>query len=329
MTEIQLLNRNQTVEKTGGISIKIIILWVFGVVAAFGVGWYLKSFFETSDWNFLIWASSAAVVFLIVLFFQVLFVREKGALAFAIFLESVAMVAIFIPKSIVVLSFAVVLFIVFFWGSRRARSILKNSLKIDFWGASRPVLSKGIIGIALLFGGLLPFYLNASEGNFPVSPFLFEEIIDSGGFIIKKFLPGFTSTSTIEEIALKTSQSEINKMPGAYNFPKETRQELLNQGVSQFYLKISDVFGIKINPKLNIPETFYNWARDRFLVLSDTNKKVFLAGIGLLVFVTIEAVSMPLRLAIALFAFIIYEILMALGFANIEFEEKSKEIIVI
>lgn len=329
MTEIQLLNRKPAVEKTGGFSIKIIVLWVLGIISAFGISWFLKDFFESSNWNALILASVLTFVFLVLFLLQTIFTKEKKVSAFIIFLESAAMAAIFMTKSFAISAFIPIVFLIFFWGYRRGRKILDNGLKIDFWGTSRVVLSKGVVAAAILAGGILPFYLNTTDAKFPVSPFLFEELVDSGSFAINKFLPGFNASSTIEEIALENSKNQLNRMVGAYSLPKETKQEIINEGMEAFYDNISNALGIEVDPKLNIPESLYNVSKNWFLGLTDKEKRMFFAGFGIFVFLTIEAISWPLRIIISIFAFIIYEILIALGFASIEFEARSKEVLTI
>lgn len=330
MTEIQLLDRKTSLKHPESISIKIIILWILGIATAFAFGWFLKDFFRTTDLNALLRIGVLGLVFSIIFLLQTFFTRQNSASAFILVLESLAMVITFITESLVILSFSAVIFAVLYWGNYNGRKVLENNMKISFWETSRAVLPKAIAAFALLFGGLMPFYLTAADqSKFPVSPFLFHEVMSSGDFIINKFLPGFTASSTFEEIAVKTSEQSLSQLPGAENLSKTARQQVISRSVSEFYNRISALFGIKINPKLNIPDSLYQVAKTKFLELSDRGKQIVFAIIGLLIFLTIEAISWPLRLAISVLTFVIYEILLATGFAGISFEQRSKETIII
>ncbi|MEK7149554.1 MAG: hypothetical protein AAB757_01055 [Patescibacteria group bacterium] len=330
MTEIQLLDKKTSLEHPGSISIKIIVLWILGIAAAFAFGWFLKDFFRTTDWNALFWASVLGLVFSIIFLLQTFFTRQNSASAFILVLESLAMVITFITESLVILSFSVIIFAVLYWGNYSGRKVLENNMKINFWETSRAVLPKAVAAFALLFGGLMPFYSAvADQDRFPVSPFLFREVMSSGDFIINKFLPGFTISSTLEEIALKTSEQSLNRLPGAENLSKTAKQQIIGKSASEFYDRVSSFLGIKINPKMNIPDSLYQIAREKFLNLSERGKQIVFAIIGLLIFLTIEAISWPLRSVISILTFVIYEILLAIGFARISLEQRSKETIIV
>ena len=330
MTEIQLLERKTSLEHPELISVKIIVLWILGVAAAFAFGWFLKDFFRTTDWNTLLWTGVLGLVFSIIFLLQTFFTRQNSASAFILVLESLAMVIVFITESLVILSFSVIIFTVLYWGNYSGRKVLENNMKINFWETSRAVLPKAVAAFALLFGGLMPFYSAvADQDRFPVSLFLFHEVVSSGDFIINKFLPGFTASSTFEEIAVKTSEQSLNQLPGAENLSKSAKQQIIGKNASEFYDRVSSFLGIKINPKMNIPDSLYQIAREKFLNLSERGKQIVFAIIGLLIFLTIEAISWPLRSAISILTFVIYEILLAIGFARISLEQRAKETIII
>ena len=80
---------------------------------------------------------------------------------------------------------------------------------------------------------------------------------------------------------------------------------------------------------MNIPDSLYQIAREKFLNLSERGKQIVFAIIGLLIFLTIEAISWPLRSVISILTFVIYEILLAIGFARISLEQRSKETIIV
>lgn len=328
-TDSNLLNKPSAGTKgAGGVNLKIIILWIFGVISAFICGWFLKDFFADSSWHSLIAASVAAAVFLAIYTLETVFVEIASASAFIIFLESFALVIPFIVRSVTILSGGLVVFAILFIGNSIGRKIVGNQLVINFNQASSAILSRGIMAIALFAGFVVPFYLTSDKDQFPLPPSMFEGIVSSGTFFLDKILPGFTPTSTIEEIATNLATSKLNQIPGAAQLPASVRQRAIQDSVSGLSGQISSFFGVEINPKLTLGDALYEAARQRFLGLAVHNRDIVLAIIGVLAFLTIETFNWPIKIVISFFAFLIYEILLVTGFAAIELESRSKEVIV-
>lgn len=328
MTEIQLLNKPTPVEKYGGITLKIVILWIMGIIASFIFGWFLMNFMGSNDSGAFVFAAIFGIIFLAIFLLQAFFVPENGPSAFSLFLESIAMVLPFIAKSPVIISFSVVIFMVLYAGNSAGRTALENNLKINFWNTSKAVLPKGIAAVSLLIAGLIPAYMALSARQFPISPSIFREVVFSGSFLPGKIVPGFSPSATIENIARNTAVQKLSQVPNVRLLPDAARQQIINDSVSGFYQALSSYVGSAINPKLTISDLLYEIAKEKFLKLSETLKYAIYAVIGILAFFTIEAVSWPLRMVVSMFAFIVMEIMLALGFAQIVFEQRSKEIII-
>lgn len=329
MTEIQLLTKPTSVEKPGGINAKIIVLWIFGLITSFASGWFLKDFLNASQSGGLILVSVSFLLFIIISLLQALFVSEGDASAFIVILESIVMILPFMTKSLLLLLLIPIMFIFLYIGNSNTRKVVANNLRIDFWSASRVFLPKGIIAVSILVGVLLPFYLTSADSKiFPLSPALFNDIISSGSFLTQKIFPWFDPSSTIESMVLTTAAEKLNQVPNARFLSEDAKKAFLDDFTAGVYGQISSYIGSPVNPKLTVSASIYKIAEEKFVKLPERTKNIAYAIGGILLFFAIEAVSFPLRAIISILAFIIFEILLALGFAQISIEQVSREIII-
>ncbi len=328
--EVQPLSKKIAFEKitTGSVG-KFTALLILGIGFAFSFAWFLELFSKSGDWNHLIFSALSAILFLIIYLFQSFFVKINSKLAFMVFIESLAMAAIFIDKLFLLLPLVLIIFLVLYYGNYSGKKDLENRLKINFRGISKIVLPKGIVVIALMFGVVISLSLRSDARKFPLSPGVFKEIFSVTNPIIQKFLPGIDLSSSFEKIAKTTAEKKIGEIPGAQNLPKAAKQQMINQSLNDFYKSISDFIGAQIDPKQSISDSLYGAIKEKFFKLSESAKDLIFVLIGVLILVSIESIALPIRLFVSFLAFIVYEILLASNFFRISFEDKTKEVILI
>lgn len=328
--EVQPLSKKIAFEKitTGSVG-KFTALLILGTGFAFSFVWFLELFLKSGDWNHLIFSAISAILFLIVYLFQSLFIKINGRLAFMVFIESLAMTAVFINRLFLLLPLVLIIFLVLYSGNYSGKKDLENRLKINFRGISKIVLPKGIVVIALMFSVIIPFSLRSDAQKFPLPPGVFKEIFSITNPIIQKFLPGVDLSLSLEEIAKTTAEEKISRISGTQNLPKAAKQQIINQSLNDFYKKISDFIGTQINPKQSVSDSLYGAIKEKFFKLSESAKDLIFILIGVLILASIESVALPIRLFVSFLAFMAYKILLALNFFRISFEDRTKEVILI
>ena len=207
-------------------------------------------------------------------------------------------------------------------------------MKVKFWRISKVVLPKAIGGIALFSSIILVFpsvISNPIEGNYqlPFSQSLIEKIIVPSSDIVKNFIPGFDLSLPLRELAANVAEQQIKNAPEAQILPKSTQQQLINKAAQDFETKIAELIGGQVKPNSKITDLIYESLSNRFSQLPESTKNLVLAGVVFLIFLTIEGFAIPLRWAVSVIAFVIYEILLMSGFATVMLEGKSREIIIL
>ncbi|HDH31235.1 MAG TPA: hypothetical protein ENH26_00470 [Candidatus Wolfebacteria bacterium] len=320
--------------------IKIGILAGLGVISFFLFGFFLKLFILENASNSFIFLSAAAVVFLIIFLLQILFIKTLWRVNFIIFLEVIGLTAGFYDKiSFTLLITSLIVFLVLMWASYNGRREFHNMLKMRFFRISKIVFPKAIMGLAL-FASVI-YYSLSGLGAYAEDPELvegffipqstFEKIISPAANIINKLniLPEFDFSASIGDLVKNMAQEQINESPQLQMLPEAVKEQMIVKAIKKIEIQISDFLGMPIKSEAKISATLYNVMVDKFSGLPKNIKSAILIGIAVIIFLTIEGIAWPIRWVIAVFAWLIYELLLAAGFANIVLEGKSRELIIL
>lgn len=331
MEEQHLINsKGFSLDKSEIFNLKIISLWIISAAFAFLTSWFLKSALETKNSQFYLLSAFASLMFLAFFILETLFISRKETVILVIFLDSLALCVLFISYTVPILILAALIFIILFYGNLRGEKILNNSLKFSFWEFSRVVLPKGILALSLFFSVIIPVSLKSGNNNgFPLPNSFFEGIIKSSQGIAGKILPGVDLTSSIGIAASQIAEMNINKIPETQILPPKMKKQLISKAAEDFYGQISNFLGFEVNPNLTFSQAIYQAAKEKFFALSNEMRNWVFIIIGLLLFLSIEGVSLPIRWIISLFGFIVYQIMLATGFARISVENTLKEVIIV
>ncbi|MBI5079124.1 hypothetical protein HZB06_00390 [Candidatus Wolfebacteria bacterium] len=306
---------------------KIAVLAVLGVISFFLFGYFLKSYFWGGDLNFFWFSLGSLSVYLIIFLFQSLLIKSVKKTNLIIFFESAALLAGFYDRfNRQILAAAFIVFLFLLWGNYNGVRQLRDSVKVKFWRVSKATMPKAIAAAAL-FGSVV--YMNVGAGDFFLSRAAFEEILNPSVLIVQKFVPNFNFSFSVNELAANLAEKQISETPQARLLPKSVKAQLAAQSAKELENQFSSFLGASIDPKLKISEVIYETLKNKFLNLPENIKNLVLLAAGLIIFLTIESFAMPFRLIISFIGFIIYEILLAVGFATIVLEGKNREIIIL
>jgi hypothetical protein len=312
----------------GGL-IKTIVLIVVGAAFALGFSWFFRTFLLGGEWMQLVWSSACAIGFLVVFTLQTFFIRATSLFALAFFLQSVALLGFFITLTIPVIALFCVAYGLLFSASYAGRKVLENSLKIDFWNISKLIVPKGIIVITLLISVFIPLYLQAHRDTLPLSLATFDKVLSSSNVFVQRFYKDFDPSKSVEEIARTATEQQLAAMPQAQTLKPNEKALVVKAGMKEFYTRLFGYTGVQINPKDSVSKTLYGVLEKKFGALKDEAKLWVFIIVGSIVFISIASIMMPIRIVVALLAYFCYEVMVALGFARITIEQKSKETIIL
>ena len=314
-------------------TLKIAVLAVFSVVSLSAFGYFFKLFFQSGKENLLLISGLFAVIFLIFFTLQTLFIKSLKISSLVIFLSCVGLAAVFydIANSAILIGVALV-FLALFSGNINGVRELKNSLKISFWKINKTVLPKAVAAIFLFISIVYIYGSSGTSEEFFISQQNFEKIILSPSIIVaQKFYPEIDPSLTINELAVNLAKKQIEESPKLNILPSTVKKIMINQAAGELESQIGEFLSIpeSAGKKSTISETIYETLKNKFNAFPKNLKSLILIGIVLTIFLTLGVLALPIRIIISFLAFIVYEILLALGFANVELEGRSKEIIIL
>lgn len=305
------------------------MLALVGILFALGFSWFFHSFLLGGEWMQLLWSSLCAIGFLVLFTLQTFFIRSTGHFALVFFLQSVALLGFFITLTVPMIILFVVAYGLLFSASYGGRKVLDNTLKIDFWNISKLIVPKGIIVITLLVSVFIPLYLQAHRDTLPLSLSTFDKVLSSSNIFVQRFYKDFDPSKSVEEVARTTTEQQLAKMPEAQTLNANQKALIVKEGMKGFYAKIFDYTGVQINPKDPVSRVAYGILEEKFGALKDEAKLWIFVIVGSIVFISIASIMMPIRIVVALLAYFLYEVMIALGFGRITIEERPKETIIL
>ena len=306
--------------------VKITILAIVTIILAFLFGYFTKSFFIVGSREYLLAAFSAALGFLSFFLLNVFFIKSLTRAILIIFLESGAALAGFYDQFSLNLAIgAAVLAVFLFWSAYSGQTEMKNLLKIKFWRIGKIVIPKAITALAL-FTSVAFYYTNP---DFFISRSSFEKIIAPSAPLVQKILPEFDLSLPVGELINKLAQGQVEGNPEAKVLPENVKQQLISRTSGDVEKKIADFLGAPLDAKQKVSDSLYGAAVQKIAALSEQGRKLVSVGVAALLFLSIVGFIWPIRWLTTLLALIFYEIFLALGFAVITLEGKSKEIIIL
>ena len=297
--------------------IKIIILALLGLITIYYFGHCLNLFLaDFSQTRFLFPSFLALAVFLIVFFFQVVFIRTSWQINLIIFSEalvltfSLSSLSAFFSKPILIGVFLFFLFLAF--GSFSAKREINNTLKINFLTTNRVVFGGAVTAFSLLLAiisGVI-FFNFLSQQTFD-----FEKLITPLSGITEKILPSIF----IRNILKGFIEQQINSDAKLKLLPEAEREKIIEDALKQM-----DASAIL---KGKEAQAFLQGLGDKLLNIPPQTKVYIAVALGLTIFFTLKGVGVVLTWPLTLIAFLFYELLLATNFAKISIEQTNKEVI--
>jgi len=259
----------------------------------------------------LLWLSLASLV--------PFFVRNKK-FAFLVYLFQTAAVWFFAPDkfSIFSLGAGTALFVFLLFAYLKGRQELNDYSRIRFFRISRRASRLSLTGIVLFIVVLFIGTLNFPA--FDISRTSFNFFFEGSGPVIRTFLPGFTSDSSVQE----TLEEFVKR-----NFPDSMSDAAIIIAVEELRNELSRLSGIIIELEMPAVEAVYQFAIGQLSELSLPMKTLALIVMAILSFSILEGIAFFLNLFVTALAFLFYHLLHAFNFFKLSYENINKEVIIV
>ncbi len=314
--------------------------WKFGILCFLTAGFgFVSSYLINNSFliggsnkiQMLAWGSASLVLFLILSALDIIFVNRNWAVSVLMGIGGLSLgvgILNFSQNSLLVIAAAIIVMIS---AGLSAKNLSENSLKIQFFKTSNTVL-KGVILAAAIIAGFVFFNKFSSEplgGNNPILPqSFFESAVNEISKFISPSLGGLDFSLSLNQIASQAVDAQIASNSNAAFISQAQKDLMISSIVDQYKQRLSSIFGSTVNPDEKLSSSLYSALINKINNLPDSTRNWVLIGGAILMLLTVTAVSPIIRPIIILFAFVFYEILLAINFGMVISETKSKETVV-
>lgn len=261
---------------------------------------------------------------------QAIFVKSWKKIIVAVAIESFLMaLPITIASnsyfSIYMLASFAVLFLFLLMAEVAARDTIKNALHMPFWRVVREVLLKAVTGV-LVFVALVYIFLASGSNITPVKTL--RETFVAGS--VKALNPDLSSSSSTRDVLRAVAFRSLNgENLNRFNSlsPKEKEAEL-NEASLKLFESIGGYFSLT-NIDAPISKSVDDALQNKFYNLDPLGRLYVFLVIGALLWFIIRSIAFILYFPLVFIIFIVYETLVALGFAVVQYESRSREIVIL
>lgn len=314
--------------KSDNSALKINAIAAIGIISAFVFSYFLQHFFVSAATIDFIYALIALTFLFLAIFLEAIFVNDIGSISTILFLE---VVALSLPFLQVFLKFlwigAPLTFAFLVWGAWNAQRELASSMKIRIFKTSKSVLAKSFTAIAVFIAVAFMSATHYEGGLITKNAFL--KIIAPTDVIIGYWYP-VSVHDRFSDAAEKLIEPQLQKNPAYSELSGEARAAALKQSIAVFKASlVKDYLKTDFNDGDSIADILFNQLNYFTSSASAGGKKVVTLGFALLLFLVIRSFGILFYLPAAFLSVILYEILLASGFAGIILETRSKSVIVL
>lgn len=309
---------------------KVIAVGAAGALATGFFGFFLKAYLVEDRGGGFWPVGISLITFLIIFLLQTLFVKSRRISNLILLLESSAAILFFLPDfSLAVLS-AWLFFLFFLWvADKSGKNLLENDLKFQFLHIDRKITYEAITGLAALISIL---YISTADinGN-GISKKGLESILKPAEPLIQRLvLDNFSFQMSVyqltESVIIRQAVQQLGISPASV--PAELKNEAINKTLADLRERAAG-YGMAFKNSDSITDIVYNYIKNQIAKLPEAFRFSIPFGFGLLVFFTIKGLQALIRWLVAAPAYLLYQILLAFGFAALTLESRNKEIIIL
>ena len=328
--------------------LKIVLLTLISVgFSVLSVKLFLNFLLNVQSGFFFLWLG-AAVAFLVVVLLQTIFIKSKIKLVGIMFLQGIIPLALFIDQLYPVISVPLMVGTGFFalflvLGSFKGWRFLGESLTIRFSFMAKIVLPKVVMGmIFLLLSVMYVQYFELNKFTDVLGESIVSETLIASEPVVKLWFPNISFNQSVRsffesvaEAQLRNIRVETTRSDGArvsVEF-KTLTDDIKKQIVSDAGEKVRVVFeeksGSSFSPDASIKSAVFLATKKYIQTNSEKMGSLFPIIIMIVAFFSFKGIFSLIHWLISLIAFLIYKFLVAVGFAYVNLESRSREFILL
>ncbi len=328
--------------------LKIALFGLFGAAASFFTVYLFTVLLSSFTLANVLYALLAVSSFLILAVLQAFFVKSGVKLFAVCLLEALAAGAMFwqqfYPAPSIPLSFGLGVFlVVLFFGAYEGARFLRDALSIRFAFVSRGVFARAATGL-FIFLSVVTYVWYFDLGKFnPENEYkLMAAAVSSAEPALRVWFPGASLNQTADEFFRKVAESELRKLSKAriatggtdaqidFNILNKQQQEQAIQVAAEtLRTSFGAALGAPVSGDMLMKDVFFEFMKVKVAGFSKETRGYFDILVAVMVFFFLKGTFMILGCFIRFIAFVIYKLLLALGFAYVSVETRNREFILL
>ena len=311
-------------------SLKVNLIGLFGALSALALSYAARQYFyEITSLTQLWFFAAAAAVFLVAVFLQCVFIKDFSWLGMVIFVEVSALASFFVFEVLrFVFAGCIAAFAFMLWTSWNTRRYLSNSIKISIMATGAIFYPKAVTALCIF---LAAAYVSSFEfGGALLSRDLFVKILLPADPIVTYYYPGVSISDTFSDAARKIAEKNLAEDTRFDILGQEEKERVIADAVQNFKNNIMARYGsFELDENKKVVDIAYTVFTNYIRGVPQEKKFSVAALFGLAVFLILRSFGTPFYWIVNLIAVVWYETLVALGFAFVSSETRSKEIVLL
>jgi hypothetical protein len=329
-------------------TLKIVLLALFGIGSSvLATKLFLNFLLSVRTDFFFLWLIAAAV-FLVFVLLETIFIKSRMKLVGITFLQGIVPLALFAnelyPNPSTPLFVGAGLFSLFLiFGSHKGWRFLQESLTIRFSFMAKIVLPKVVMGmIFFLLSVLYVQYFQLNKFTDQLGESILSEALTASEPLVKLWFPGVqfdqnvgSFFGSVAESQVKNTRVEMTRNDGArvltefQSLTDDMKKRIIDETGNKVRMLGEEKLKIPLSPDLSMKKAIFLAIKKYIENSAESMGVLFHVIVLAIVFFTLKGIFSLIHWFISFLAFVIYKFLVAVGFAYINLENRSREFVLL
>lgn len=199
-----------------------------------------------------------------------------------------------------------------------------ESLKVRPFRVARVVTGALLTGAVIFFTAVLILASGFSVKRERVDQFI--EI--AAAPVFERFYGvALTPQMTTEEVLRSLVEADAAENEEFRELPPALRAQAIEESVSEIEENLEEFLGVEIDAQAPVGESAHQIIQSKLGELSPRARTYWSVVLILFVWLSVKAIEVLVYIPLALLAWLVYELLVAMGFVAVEFQTRNKEVV--